>query len=364
MKKPFHPALIILGIVLVAGFVFAIPVFFLGSSDSPVDAIAAVPAGPTVEGIVHGEFTADLDRRLEKDHPWHSGALAVLTTARYAILRDVPDLVVGRDGLLFTTEEVARTPVEDTVLDERLALIVQLSREVERQGATPLVVLLPTKARIYNEYLPRRFRLQAQHPRFESAIALLESESIAFIDIRSGLRSLPPGEGFFRRDTHWTPTGAAVAARAVARVVSADPVSRHLVGAPRTRYEPLPGQAIQVPGDLMNFLPVGDFREFLGLPIEQAVQPRFSRETAEIGLFDALEVPLLLVGTSYSADERWAFDLQIGFEVSFDILNLSEEGRGPFDPMERLLADELIGAYNARLVIWEIPERYLTIDIP
>lgn len=362
--------------VLVAGFVFLLIGLFIAppvhpESPPPGSAPSQLSDIDDVSSLIGGDFTAALDRRIETGHPWRPIAVPAISLVRYILFRDLPEIVVGREGVLFTEEEVAVSAVDQEVLRERTRSIIDRAGAIKARGATPVVLLLPTKARTYEEYLPQRFREQAHHIRYDQALSDLGAAGIVVIDARGALEALPPGEGFFRRDTHWTPLGAAAVAEAVAAAVAdaidgkaAPEATRRSADLSRTVYESLPGEPTIVPGDLMNFLPIGGFRDALGLPVERSTQPRYRRETAALGLFDSITIPLLLTGTSYSADERWAFDLQLGAILSLDVLNLASAGEGPFTPMDRLLEEERIEEYGASIVVWEIPERYLTIDLP
>jgi len=353
--------------VLLAGLAFLIPGLFgsaPAAAPAPPPGSADAPVRSDISALIRGEIATAVDHRIEEGHPWRPVAVPAISLLRYLLFRDLPEIVVGRAGVIYTDEEIARYAADDRVLRDRLDRIVEYSREIRRRGSVPVVLLLPTKARIYVDYLPRRFREQAVSDRYDTALSVLDAAGITTIDPREELRAMPPGTGFFRRDTHWTPAGAGAVAAAVAAEIRRSPFAASIDDAPVTQYDALPGVPIDVPGDLMNFLPVGDLRDRLGLPVERARQPRFERETAPLGLFDSVEIPILLVGTSYSADQRWAFDRQVGAALSLDILNLSSAGAGPFEPLERLLAENHIEEYGARIVLWEIPERYLTIELP
>jgi len=41
-------------------------------------------------------------------------------------------------------------------------------------------------------------------------------------------------------------------------------------------------------------------------------------------------------------------------------MNVAEEGRGPFRPMQNYLDGDTISDVPPKIVIWEIPERYVT----
>ena len=73
---------------------------------------------------------------------------------------------------------------------------------------------------------------------------------------------------------------------------------------------------------------------------------------------------MVLLGTSFSADRRWNFDGALKQALAVDVQNLAEQGQGPIVPMTRFLTDYLPLSANLKLVIWEIPERYLSVAYP
>lgn len=350
-------------LVLVAGALFTIG--SLVSTDARREAFF----GHGIAEIVRGETSAAFDRLVEEEHPWRPVALNTVAAFRYLAFRDAPGIVVGEEGFLFTLEEVERFPDEERVLEQRIAMIAERARELSDRGVALVVVLVPGKARVYADLLPPRFRPGALHPRLDIALDALRSRGVSVIDVRDDLSAnrfaQDSDPAFFRRDTHWTPHGADLVASRIAQVVASPALAQYLEGAPRMQYRALPAGAVEVPGDLMNFLPVGALRRPLGLPVEHALQPRYERTAEEAtGLFGAIGIPIVLVGTSFSADERWAFDTAIGVHTSLDVLNLAESGEGPFVPMVRALDEGRFREYGTRVVVWEVPERYLTIPIP
>src|SRR3546814_6069435 len=48
------------------------------------------------------------------------------------------------------------------------------------------------------------------------------------------------------------------------------------------------------------------------------------------------DTPLLLVGTSYSANSKWGFEAQIKHAARVDLVNAAAEGQGPFKPVAAL----------------------------
>ena len=69
------------------------------------------------------------------------------------------------------------------------------------------------------------------------------------------------------------------------------------------------------------------------------------------GLFGTQTIPVTLVGTSYSADERWNFTGALQTALGADVLNLATEGRGPLPPMRELPPTTTLAAFSACTVI-------------
>ena len=69
---------------------------------------------------------------------------------------------------------------------------------------------------------------------------------------------------------------------------------------------------------------------------------------------------MALIGTSYSAIEKWNFEGALKSALQADVLNLADEGQGPLEPMAKFLKDTDFSRTNIKLVVWEIPERFIT----
>ena len=67
-----------------------------------------------------------------------------------------------------------------------------------------------------------------------------------------------------------------------------------------------------------------------------------------------------VVGTSYSADSRWSFTEALKISLQADVLSVAAAGEGPFAPMAEYLESDTLSELPPQLVIWEIPERYVT----
>ena len=177
------------------------------------------------------------------------------------------------------------------------------------------------------------------------------------MDLQQVLANLQEqGQAFLRTDTHWTPEGARAVAQAVAPQINS-------ATSTRTEYSTQSGTPEAYKGDLLAFLNLGIFAGPLGVEPD-TVTPYQTAPISSGGLdlFGETSVAATLVGTSYSALPEWNF---VGFlqeASSTDIISKAQLGLGPFVPMQTYIDELRSGEPIPEVVIWEIPERYLTLE--
>ncbi|MEX2444357.1 MAG: hypothetical protein WD492_12170 [Alkalispirochaeta sp.] len=344
-----------LGLLVLSGLVL----FAVGdTAAATVNAVAsAVAAGDLADG---GAFTR-FDTEMERSHPLRDVAIPAVAAVRYIALRQGNSgVVVGRNGWLFTDEEFQHHSEDERALRERLAYIREVADLLEHTHSADLaVVVVPSKARVAAEYVPRYMAPAVFHDRLRRTVEELRESRITVVNAADALTP----EDYFFRDTHWNPDGTERTARAVGTAVG----DSERFGS-TYRLSRLEAEVLE--GDLLPFVPVGLWSEALGLTRE-----RYRPLEADLvdgasgggGLFDTPEIPVTLVGTSYSADQRFGFEIALRVVLGADVLNVAEPAGGPFRPMAAYLKGDTLSEISPELVVWEIPERYLTlpgVDVP
>ena len=288
---------------------------------------------------------------------WREPAISSWATIDYALFRQgAPGVVIGRDGWLFTDEEYRADPDFQARSAESIARIVETCAALRARGIRPLVLLMPDKARIMHEKL-RLERPPQVEARYDEALSALRGAGLDIADLRAVLsRSDALTSPFLRTDTHWTPEGAAAVARHIAPQIAA-------ATTPRTAFAATAGAPHQHSGDLARFVPTGIFDQLVGPGADPVAPQLITPEPAGLGLFDdPPPIPAALVGTSYSADPTWNFLGALQYASQTDFLSFATKGEGPFLPMDRFVQSVDAGEITPQLVVWEIPERYLTLS--
>ena len=329
-------------------------------------ALAATnPALPTGQGpapgrarALDGSWARAYERRFEEGLALRGPAVAFWALLRYCLFAEGNrGVLIGKEGWLFTAEEFQEARDLEASLQVDAAAVQEVREELASRGVHLVVALVPAKARVYPEKLGRYTLPAGAADRYRKLQELLGGLGVSAPDLLAPLREARRlGEVFLRNDTHWTPLGAGAAADALAGTVDG---LLSEAGSPRARFASSEGPPREYRGDLLNFLPLGRFQKLLG-PRPDIVRPRLTvavEEPAE-GLFDQPAIPVVLVGTSYSAGELWNLEGALKTAAEVDVLNVAKEGQGPLAPMRALLAGAALEEVRASVVVWEIPERY------
>src|SRR5699024_10475168 len=110
--------------------------------------------------------------------------------------------------------------------------ITSLHRQLADDGVELLVLLLPAKARVYEEQLGRYALPAGVGARQQQVVRALAARGVPVLDLEAPLTAAKrEAATFLRTDSHWTPFGAAQAAAAVAERLA----GRHWLGS--ERYE-------------------------------------------------------------------------------------------------------------------------------
>jgi alginate O-acetyltransferase complex protein AlgJ len=307
----------------------------------------------TDKTVLNGARSKALETNLEKAFPLRQAAIDVWGSLEFGVFQNGrKGVLVGSNGWFYSSEEFERPKNFAAEIAAKLEYITQVKTALENAGIKLAVVLVPAKARVYPEYLGRYTRPKYWDDVYSKFLTDLQAKGVIAPNLLNAMKSRD--SMFLKTDTHWTPSGARVAAHAVADAVK--PLLEFQV----QTFKQKPAKATRHEGDLLKFIPLASFSpkpapDRLETPIVEGT------ESAGAGLFGDSNIEVALVGTSYSANPKFNFDGALKLELQTDVLNLALEGKGPITPMREFLKAL---PENLKLVVWEIPERFLPVTYP
>ena len=189
------------------------------------------------------------------------------------------------------------------------------------------------------------------------ALAALRHRKVSTVDLLQPLtQAAAKSEVFYRTDTHWNQVGAEVVARAVASQVEQLGVALDKTTF-KTTLETAPVERV---GDLVRLMGLQDMPNALRpTPDQEAAASTIqaSAESAGGGLFGDVVIPVVMTGTSYSM--RGNFHGYMQQALSSKVLNTAKDGGGFLQAVTAYLTDEAFRSAKPKVLIWEVPERFL-----
>lgn len=321
------------------------------SLNSP--AIKEIPI--TLNDFREGKVTGSLSTQLDKNIPIREDLIAWANAGRYLLTRGAGDQVrLGRDGWLFSVEELQYFDNARSHQNARLKILTQASTALKTRAVTLVVALVPDKARMNEQQLSSGKYPNWYSDRYGELIKELSNKGVAVVDLRPALTSKPQADQFYyKTDTHWNQTGALRAAKAVANYVQ----SINTDIAPTQFVTETIGTSVEKSGDLLRMMGLSSMPDWTRPQpdIETMEQTRKVGTLQPAGLFDAVTIPVVLVGTSYSL--RANFHGYMQQALGAEVLNVARDGGGFIQSAKDYLADESFKTTPPRVIVWEIPER-------
>lgn len=272
-------------------------------------------------------------------------------------------VVIGKNNdWLFSRYEFAQQS-DATDTSTSVSLLTQINQAFESRGIALVIAIVPSKIRIHQDQLPADRPLDAYtNEKYDSIVQRLESGGVNVANLNKAFLASPHRGGdtplFLRLDTHWSHTGAMLAAETIKAKVEATPKLKAALGAaPPVKFELnwSDKKVNQRARDLVRLLPP----ESANFPPEQAATFKVARaQESGAGLLGNGEnVGIMVMGSSYT-NKNTGYPDAIRFVLQRELLDISlPVDFGPWYGMEQYLKDDAFKTKPPKLVIWEIPER-------
>lgn len=309
---------------------------------------------PQTRSGLNGAWSAQYDKKFPEHFAPQAPALLFWGKIELALFHQGRGgVLIGQDGWLFSAEEFQFDKNSAKITRDHLRYIRGTAAALAAQNIKLAVILLPAKARALQDHLGRPYPSYAAGL-YPTILRHLKNDSIPAVDLAerfSGREDL-----FLKSDTHWTPAGAREAAAAAKEQLRG--LLQSLALPEKTFKRDKDFKTTRHAGDLSRYVPAGSMLGRYGIGPETVRTPVIAAADTD-DLFGDSSIPVTLIGTSYSANPLWGFTDELKLALRADILNAADEGRGPFETMRDYLASPGFKSDPPKLVLWEIPERYL-----
>jgi alginate O-acetyltransferase complex protein AlgJ len=277
---------------------------------------------------------------------------------------DTVPVLFGKNDWLFTPYEFATSAdAQDT--QATIQLLEKANKLFERKGIALALVIVPSKIRIHADQLPDNKPLDSYTAdKYDNAYKTLSSGGVTVVNLNKAFLASPHRTSdtplFLRLDTHWSPSGALLAAETIKTEIDGNPVLKAaLTATPEVKFALTwnKQKSNTRARDLVKYLPAGSSN----YPPEQVMPFKVARvEASQSGLLDAGEsVGITVIGSSYT-NKNTGYPDAIRYTLQRELLDISlPVDQGPWYGMESYLKDEAFKTRRPKLIIWEIPEREL-----
>lgn len=296
------------------------------------------------------------DEQTTKSLVFYDEFVTLYSRLIYHVFNDgLPGLIIGKNGWFFTREEWKYDRDSENNFEKNLAFIKYTQSSLSQYNVKLLIIPIPLKSEIYRDYTASSIPSEIAE-KYDFFKKFLEDNSIHYCDLYPPFKNKHHDEKlFFKNDTHWTPYGADIAALETSKCLNTPYWKKR--GYARTN-----GEILSHSGDLSSFLPLSDKEILMSETFQSYHYAEAENNHSASALFGDEEHDIALVGTSYSANPKWQFVGALQYNLSASILNFAKEAHGPFANMESYLAYIEAEKKYPKLVIWEIPQRYLLLS--
>ena len=287
--------------------------------------------------------------------------------AQFTWLRDGGEkALVGRDGWLFYKPgfDDLVAPVRRPVTNDPVAEIVVFRDQLAARGIRLLVVPAPNKESVYPEKLTRRVDAGRMviSPSTRELMTRLKEANVEYADLfavfagaRTNAALADEGPFYLRQDSHWSPAGVALAAKAVAQQLTGEGWVKP--GSTDYRGKPAPVERL---GDVLRMLQSAHI-ESCAVPEKAACVQVFNAVTGQL-YEDRTDSEVLVLGDSflriYQQDEPGAagFIAHLAKELKQPVTSIISDG-GASTLVRQELHRRPGFLKNKKLVVWEFVER-------
>jgi alginate O-acetyltransferase complex protein AlgJ len=289
-------------------------------------------------------------------------SMLLILGGQTALAAEPSPVLIGKDNWLFTPYEFA-TASDATDTQATIQLFEKVNKVFDRKGIKLALVIVPSKVRIHEDKLPSDRPLDKYtSEKYENIVKALQTAGVSVVNLnRAFLGSthrISDTPLFLRLDTHWSPSGAFVAAETIKSHIDGDAGLKAAYASTKEENYTIAWAAKKTTTrarDLVRLLP----KDAPTYPAEQTLPFKVTRtQTSQAGLLSGADnVGITVIGSSYT-NKNTGYPDGLRYTLQRDILDLSiPVDQGPWFGMDSYLRDDAFKTNKPKLIIWEIPER-------
>ena len=271
-------------------------------------------------------------------------------------------VLIGKDNWLFTPYEFAvQSDAQDT--QASIQLFEKVNKLFEKKGISLALVIVPSKIRIHSSQLPDDKPLDSYTAdKYDNMTKELRAGGVNVVDLNSPFLNSSHRTSdtplFLRLDTHWSPSGAFLAAQTVRSNINNNPGLKAAFDSTKEEKHTIAWAEKKIntrARDLVRLLPKGA----PSYPAEQTLPFKVSRlQPSQANLLNGDEsIGITVIGSSYT-NKNTGYPDGLRYTLQRDLLDISiPVDQGPWVGMENYLRDESFKKNKPKLIIWEVPER-------
>ncbi len=290
--------------------------------------------------IWNGERASNYETYFNENVRHHDLSVFIWKKLKFLFFQEgLSGVILGREGWLFTDEEFTFNP---EALKENQSYIDNILLRFKKENIKILILPVPSKARIYQKFINQEYPSYLGGA-YDDFLSYLDERDASYINL-SALFQEKDGL-YYKTDTHWTPKAT--------QLVTNEIVEQNFISSTNDNFRLIESDREVFEGDLVKYTDAHQYSK------ENVTLLKTANNETSNDLFLEKYFPIVLIGTSYSADKKWGLEQHLKASLQKDVLNMSQSGKGPFQAMQEYIEGLDPKSKNPKYIIWEIPERYL-----
>lgn len=268
----------------------------------------------------------------------------------------------GKEGWFFRRSDLLEF---FELLPETQHYLTRLNNAFEKSGAKLVILAIPPRALAAqseldaNQPMQDRFDPNASLENYTRFLGQLRSTGAEVVDVLDVMQQTNPTDRldfFFRRDNHWTPFGAELAAQSISKALQNDPV---YVREEHSEYTSKPYRASLLKHAMAQELQQLCVDDIPAEPFEEYITQHVA-ESGEDALFgDATSGrPIVLLGSSFSAQPMFNFDGFLSQYTGLEVANYAISSGALFNAIISYTSLPKSERLDPAFVVWEALAHY------